>query len=266
MKKNKKILTMIPPGDGFGVQYSAYMAAIAYCRFHNYTYRHTPMEFVSVSLDDPTDKSSISSLEDFMGFRSDTDDDVNRLVDINRVEKRFFEALHGQDECYFTESVRDELRKMYYTQQKPKDCIYDIAIHIRRGDILDPSLHKTQETKEYASKRIIHINHYKELISCIKKENKNLTICIYSEGSIEDFLELQQDNVHFSLNTDLLVTFHEMVTAKTLIVAPSALSRIAGILSPNEVVVFPAKFEINPCCCGWKTTKEKYGFTLDDKS
>jgi hypothetical protein len=287
MKNNnqRKILTTVGKRDGFGSQYSAKISGLAYCRYHNYIYRHTPFK-------SPGRKAlywfDVDEANKFIGFKSDQEDDSGREVDFiersmfeplgkgpdyffarlfepirqgpNCFLKRLFEPLWQGPNRFFTKEVLGEIRSMYYSTPKPHKCKYDVAIHIRLGDLLKPDHeYKREAARVYAKKRIIPPGRYKKLISLIKQKKPESTICIYSQGSLEDFKELQQENVYFSLDTDLMTTFHELVTAPRLVVAPSSLSRVAGIISEGKVLVFPHKFEINPHGLGWKSIHDEYG-------
>tara|TARA_B100000959_G_scaffold193190_1_gene202005 strand:+ start:462 stop:2246 length:1785 start_codon:yes stop_codon:yes gene_type:complete len=254
-RNQRKILTTTGRMDGFGSQYSAIISGLAYCRYHDYIYRHTPFR-------SPRRKAAYWFDADegnkFVGFKSDQDDDSGREVDI--IEKDVYEPFRQDYHCFFTMEVLREIRSMYYSTPKPHKCKYDVAIHIRLGDLLLPDHEwKSESARFYAKKRIISLGRYKKLISLIKQKNPEFTICIYSQGPLEDFKELQQENVYFSLDTDLMTTFHEFVTAPRLVVAPSTLSRVAAIISEGKVLVFPHEFWMNPSCLGWKSIRDEYG-------
>ena len=58
---SKTNYTITGKKDGFGAQYQAIMSGIAYCKFKNYNYIHTPFKKIG-------HKGSIKSLNNFIGI------------------------------------------------------------------------------------------------------------------------------------------------------------------------------------------------------
>ena len=73
----------------------------------------------------------------------------------------------------------------------------------------------------------------------LKEKYPSFSICIYSEGDLNDFKNLDGPNISFKLNTCLQETFHHFVTAKILVTAKSNLSYSAAILSKNTIYCIP---------------------------
>lgn len=205
--------------DGFGAQYWANMTCIAHCRNNNFIYRHSP--YIRIAHYRIERQLNVKELNDFTGLKSDEDDDLTREIDDKRAW--IFPWARDNDK-WFTPEVCKEIRDMYYSTPKPDDIIKcDVAIHIRRGDVKE------------GSGRFIPISHYKQVIEKFKRVNPDFKIVIFSEGELEDFRELFQDNVDFHLNEEIKMTFHSMVMAPHLVLGKSCYSLCAAILSTNQI-------------------------------
>ncbi len=112
--------------------------------------------------------------------------------------------------------------KYYYdSTPKPKVQEYDIAIHIRRGDIPPVGRYSGHYTTN---------DKYLTLIKFFQKEYPGRSICIYSQGELQDFSELQLPGVSFSLDGPIIDAFHGMVRAKMLVSAISTFSYVTDLL------------------------------------
>ena len=141
--------------------------------------------------------------------------------------------------------IRRELRTLYNSVPSPeKPCPYDIAIHIRMGDISMHSKGSRINTKRY----IPLVPFYGSLLKLIltKKKCRSLTVGIYSEGTRSIFaaldpylLGLENERVFFELDTSPRTTFHHFVTAPALVMATSSFSQTPGLLRTmvNDVTV-----------------------------
>lgn len=202
--------------DGFGSQYQALMSGLAYTRHNKCLYHHTPFDTIA-------HEQNAKDLDKFTGFKSDSDSSDNvTQIDPSELHKINYAPDPSK---YYTKDVVEEIRSMYYSTPKPDNCPYDVAIHIRRGDV---SLNNYSD-------RYTKDEYYLKLIKYLRNKNKNLTFCVYSEGKPNDFKIYTENNVNLRLNYDLQKTFHEMVTAKILIMAKSSLSYSAAILNENTV-------------------------------
>ena len=109
----------------------------------------------------------------------------------------------------------------------------DITIHIRRGDVnLENQNTKTRYTPN---------DYYIKIIRYLKKIYPNYNITIFSEGSINDFYDLQNLNVTFKLNYDLKKTFHSLVRAIVLVTSISCLYFCAAVLNKNIIYIISNK-------------------------
>jgi len=74
---------------------------------------------------------------------------------------------------WMTPSVRAELLSLYRSTPKPDDCPYDVAIHIRRGDVIDTANMEARWIDDWV---------YAALISDWLYHCPDASIAIYSEG------------------------------------------------------------------------------------
>jgi hypothetical protein len=231
MSTKKRIVTAMGYNDGFGAQYHAKMTAVAYAMFKNYIYRHVPMKSVAhhsgLMLDDRSEIASI--MDKFTGLKSDIDDNLE--YPINDSPRFIPEVTFARKpDIYYTKLVRNHLRGLYYSTEKPTPNIYDVAIHIRRGDVTQSPLKNPRYTPN---------SFYIKLIHKLKKINPNYTIGIYSEGQLSDFEELHGENIDFNLNGDIRNAFHDLVNSKILVISKSSFSFCAGILSTGNIYSIP---------------------------
>jgi len=212
---SKTNYTITGKNDGFGAQYQAIMSGIAYCRFKNYNYIHTPFKEIQHNGD-------IKSLNNFIGIPNlHSENDMN--IDIT---KRYSKEVHlsNNPSIFYTNDTIALLRNYYYTTSKPVIEKVDIAIHIRRGDV------NMNTPKRYTSN-----SYYNKIIKFLNYKYPTYNIVIFSEGNIEDFNELNGNNILFNLNKSIEETFHSFVSAKILVTAKSSFSYSAAILNTNEI-------------------------------
>jgi hypothetical protein len=208
-------LTIKGKTDGFGAQYQAILSGIAYCKYKNYTYIHTPFAKMEHNTD-------IIKANEFIGIKTNS-----KPSNISIKEKHYIEKVHlsATPSIYYTDKVLEYIRKRYYSTEKPSIDEIDIAIHIRRGDV----------SKDENKERFIQNSIYVEIINKLKEKHPIYNITVFSEGKYEDFKELGLEEGCFRLNMDIFKTFHCLVSAKILITCISSFSYCAGIINNNTV-------------------------------
>jgi hypothetical protein len=222
-------------GDGFGVQYYAAMTGLAYARHKNQAYRHLSFSYMdwpwltSAELMARENRFLTPGqiwavkMNKFTGLRSDKL--PKNLIKYNNSPIIKEVQQSSRPEKYFTQSVREELRTLYFHAAKPLDCKYDVAINIRRNDI----------TREAYPHRYVPLDQYRDLIKKFKSKNPDYTFCIYSDGTEEQLEGLRGGNTFFSLGEDPREQFHEMVTAPNLVLCRSYFCYTAAILSRGNI-------------------------------
>ncbi|GKY94686.1 hypothetical protein MPSEU_000434100 [Mayamaea pseudoterrestris] len=148
--------------------------------------------------------------------------------------------MHNEGcDAYFPPEFRKYMRDSFL-RDKPgpsffaKDA-YNIAMHVRRGDILDPA-------------RWIHQPVYAALARRICKEHANAMVHVFSSGPNRDgnwsVLEEVSDvctNVSFHLNDHEIDAWVHMVSADALIMSKSSFSAIPALICQGDVY-FPRDY------------------------
>jgi hypothetical protein len=208
--------------DGFGAQYHAMMSGIALCENKKYVYIHTPFKQMEHGV-------NIEKLNEFIGIKGETAPCT--------IKEEWSREVHDSltPSIYYTDKVIKIIRDAYYSTPKPKiSAGIDIAIHIRRGDV---SNRKNAE-------RFTSNTEYAQIIRSLKLLYPSYNILIFSEGDVADFADLNLDSSYFRLNTDVMETFHSLVSAKVLVIAKSSFSYAAAILNKN--IIYYADFWHKP--------------------
>ena len=247
--------------DGFGCQYNAVMSGLAFClnstRWRcQYRYVHTP--FVSVS-HGWRDEKKVAELNEFIGIPD------NRLGKKIHVPKRSEDKVFNDPNAFYSNEVLDTIRNYYWSTPKPMPADHEIIVHVRRGDVAP------DRGGDRARRFIPNVWYNTHVPDIIRRYPDHYRIAIHSEGSEKDFVsiidgwpddfiqrttfKIAQDDVaeqKFSLTK----TFHEMVTAKVLLMSKSGLAYSSAVLNENDVffVRSPAKGQKIPLN-HWKRTK-----------
>jgi len=227
--KEKTYYTIRGKMDGFGAQYQAIMSGIAYCKYANYSYIHSPIIYLEhLENDDKT----LSDMNQFIGIpMSDSHPPSTTTTKI--VEESYSELVHFSDhpDQFYTTDVRNQLKKYYYSTWKPTIKINDIAIHIRRGDVGN-----TQNKDRYTDNII-----YRQILKQLITQYPSYSITIHSQGDIHDFKDLINNDIpmQFHLNKDIKTTFHSLVTAKVLVMSKSSFSYAAALLNDGDIYYMP---------------------------
>ena len=182
--------------------------------------------------------------------------DGNSKEDLQQIQG-MIDQYRGQKVVFFLEldqfyeaqcGVMKHIKEKFYKAQKRKedvlryqpDCL-NIAVHIRRGDIVigqttkDPGLTKRWLPTEYSA------NLLKALVNVIPKE-RAYRIYLFSQGTKEDFPELEEiPNIEYCLDMPARESFLHMVMADILITSKSSFSYKPALLS-NGIKICPKHF------------------------
>ncbi|MFQ9563561.1 MAG: alpha-1,2-fucosyltransferase [Faecalibacillus intestinalis] len=155
--------------------------------------------------------------------------------------------LAEQDQFYHNQyQIMNELKEKFYTSpaRKLDKLIYNenqfnIAIHIRRGDIIQkPYENNPNLTIRYQSNDYF-INALDTALTYLK-DKKNIKIYLFSQGKREDYPEFSKyENLDFCLDMDSQDSFLHMVYADALITSKSSFSYKPALL--NKGIKFCAK-------------------------
>ncbi len=124
-------------------------------------------------------------------------------------------------------SVAPMLRDSYYRNKvRGQNERRVVAVHIRRGDVS-----ATQSVKTHFTPNPPIAATLQRVVALLQERGEKPVIRIFSQGVPEDFKEFAAFGAEFHLNEPAMWTFHQLVEADVLIMARSAFSFVAGLLS-----------------------------------
>jgi len=228
-----KYYTSIKSKDGFGSQYQKIIQTYIYCKLHSLNFAYTPLEFIEHNYDN--DQNYINKIEELINLKSKLQNIDNSMI----VEELDF----GSIVMKFTEANIDLCNENNH-MQFIKDCFWEnkernhfknnkmnIAVHIRRPNSHDTRIEGANIPNSY----------YLNIMNEIREKYKDppLQFHIYSQGVIENFKELEKEDVEFHLDEEITQTFVGLVAADILVLSPSSFSYVAGLLSDGIVYYKP---------------------------
>lgn len=256
--KNKKIryeqqyMTAVPnQGAGVGHQLANWNAGVWFAKYFCLSFAHTPLSPKwenCLGLGEIWD--SVKILTHNHGykkvklpyFNEDSVKSVNLIKEIisSYAGNKIIFVLE-QDQFYKDQiGVIEEFRKSFYGSSKRKnDSIsyskkdFNIAIHIRRGDITRNSNNYSE--KENLKMRWQDSNYFIKLIAWSLDYFKNkdkVMLHLFSQGINDEFKEFEKfNNIKFHININETETFINMVYADVLITSKSSFSYKPALLS-----------------------------------
>lgn len=162
------------------------------------------------------------------------------IIDSYGNQKVLFVA--EQDQRYNDQyGIADDLRRCFYRARSRESDVdifdhsfYNVAVHIRRGDIVigqtnqDPNLTMRWSSNQY------YVNVLKNALSKVIKTDKQIHIYLFSQGCECDFqIFLQFENLHFCLDIEPQQTFLCFINADLLITSKSSFSYKPALISDN---------------------------------
>jgi len=238
--------------DGIGAQVQAVFSAMLFAQEFGMIYAHTPFGKIV-----GTDGSS-EEWDYFFGLGegeiSTNDLHVESLHVVHVANPLFIRfkdnTLYIVEHCHsFVDSgcnselystLLDRFVEKYQSSSKKKyKSFYDdgklnIAIHARRGDVYKKGTH---------SERYTDNSYYRILLKKIQRIIDYLgiesSIHLYSQGSIEDFKELEEFPIYYHLDECVFTTFNNLVSSDVIVTSKSTFSYCAALLSKSIVIYEP---------------------------
>jgi hypothetical protein len=218
-------------GDGFGSQFQTIICTILYAYRHDYTYLFNP----------------IYKMEHNYANHPDFCNDMNEYMNLTHKYQllKNTEEAHkcGSDikytidhdiDGYVTNEALMHIKECFW-QNKDRNVFgnsrLNVVVHVRRPNSHDNRVMGTNTPDEY----------YLNLIQKIRNEyrDRNPLFHIHSQGNLESFEVYRNTDTIIKLDTDLRVSFTEMVAADILIMSASSFSYIAGYLCEGIVYYMP---------------------------
>jgi hypothetical protein len=270
LSNNTRYLTGIPnPYAGIGHQLCNWNTAFIFASKYNLKFVHYPF----------TSKLKKSDWDKFLGFGEgelqydeiiknkllkivklpriwwNTDDKigqdiVNKIINCTYLGSNILFHLDSDQSVYDYTVVQKEMRTKYWNTRNKNPINYEfkqdrlnIAVHIRRGDIL-----KLNKNEKNFQERWLDNKYFINIINAIKNllPEANIDIHIFSQGNSSDFKEFEKiDNVVYHLDEDEYQTFHSMIVADILLLSPSSFSYFTGLISKGlKIAKYPWLHEI----------------------
>ena len=240
--------------DGVGSQAMTAVAAMVFARTVGCRFLHSPLRTVSHAIGDKG--AWARRWEEFLnlgdGERPVPPDAM--LVDVQRIlaESQSFRAkpivIHapvftlpsGTDMAAeltrHYASLRPALQERYRQAGKAGMPLHRkpgggmmVAVHVRRGDVT------RRQIGRYVSDDAV-LEKIRRLRRAADDLRQPLDLHVYSEGSPEMFGEFAAAGCQLHLSVDPFETFHNLVSADVLVMAPSSFSRLAALLSAGIVI------------------------------
>lgn len=247
------------PGAGIGHQMANWIAGYWFAKLFEINFAHIP--FSSEKWEDflgfYQNEKSVSELKRegyklvrIQKFDEDNAQEVLRIQDIiNAYNGKKAIFLAEQDQFYHNQYgvCKDIQEKFYSAPCRKKDkLIYDtnnfnIAIHIRRGDIVqDLNKHKKNTIMRFQDNEYF-INALQFALKYLE-DKKNIHIYLFSQGDEREFVEFKNfQNVHFCQDMCAQDSFLHMVYADALITSKSSFSYKPALLN-RGIKFVPANF------------------------
>jgi len=229
---SKYITNPLCPQDGLGEAFKFIIYTMILAEYEGSNFAYTPFENMSHNYDN--DPQYVSSKELLINLKANI---IPNTPELKATTPTIFYLLtfveRNLNFCVNSNALK--LIKQCFNSRKPQKISTNktnIAVHIRRQNKDDRI-----KTPEYVPKKV-----YIEIITNLKRIYPNGHFHIHSQGNIDDFREYKEfSDLTLHLNEPVEKTFTDMVQSDILVIAPSALSYIAGWLSEGKI------YYINHC-------------------
>ncbi len=247
------------PGAGIGHQMANWIAGYWFAGVFNLKFAHIPFssEKWDVFLGFGEGEVCVSDLVK-QGFKkvllplfnenNENEIDLIQKIIASYAGKRIV-FITEQDQSYMNQyGEMDELKRKFYTAKARENekLIYskdnfNIAIHVRRGDITIGQLNKNPNLLMRWQDNDYFVNVLTNVLKTIKIE-KPIVIYLFSQGKKSDFHEFENfPNIVYCLDIDAMQSFLHLVYADLLITSKSSFSYKPALLS-NGIKVCPKNF------------------------
>lgn len=230
--------TLYPRSDGFCAQFQSIIHLIYYAAINNGEYIHTPISAMEHNY--ANDKSYIRNIETLMNIKlfrklDDICDKTNILVLQSGIARTLFDidvdkSMSHESMILYKKTFLEHITNNY-ASYKHNSNMFNISIHIRRGDVGYNRNSERYNPNEY----------YLNIIGTLRQRyrDKNIHFHIYSEGNVESFDCFKHEDTIFHINEDVIATFIGLVDSNILVQSKSSFSYVAGLLSNGIVYHTP---------------------------
>lgn len=246
------------PGAGIGHQMANWIAGRWYAQLFNLNFAHLPFSSAhwekflgfgigEITVEELKRKGYKTRKLPLFDERSESEINLNRKIIQSYTGKKVV-FIAEQDQGYQAQyKMMDLLKKKFNSAstQREEQLTYqkqhfNIAIHVRRGDIMvnterNPNLLMRYQSNHYFDKVL-------RQITANLQTNKPIHIYLFSQGKAEDYPEFDSfENLHWCMNMPAQDSFLHMVYADLLITSKSSFSYKPALLN-NGIKVCPENF------------------------
>lgn len=221
--------------DGFGAQLQTILLTLFYCEKEKKVFLYNSIKSIEHNYDnDPTFIDKVNQFinlsnfyEDYSTFKPKHKVKILSPGDIlSTVQSNINNYINKETTKKYKEIFWNNKNKNFFNNNK-----FNIAIHIRRPNPHDNRIEGARTPFEY----------YLNIIKNIKEIycNHDLEFHIYSQGNINDFESLKNNDIVFHINEDQFTTFTGLVAANILVTSASSFSYTAALITDGIVYYLP---------------------------
>lgn len=260
---NDKYISARPnPGAGIGHQISNWISGYNLAKIWNIKYAYFPFSsvktpFVANEWDEMLGFSSDEVGVDYLtniGYKKillpmfdEKNDDEVKLIKriISSYSKKVIFILE-QDQKILNDTLSMDILKAKYWKKNKSSVLYsdnniNVAIHIRRGDIVQTGKKKNDNLTMRWLDDMYYINLVDDLMNVLK--DYNFKLFLFSQGEKSDFRQfLKYKNIKFCLDVSDIDTFISLTNADILIMSRSGFSYQAAKLNCKGILIYPYDF------------------------
>lgn len=244
-------------GAGIGHQMANWIAGYWFAKNFELKFAHIPFStdlwesFLNFGENEVSVEQLISDGYSIRRLPLFEENDIEQLTLIKRIiasyERKKIVFVAEQDQFYRDQyGIMDTIKSKFFSlhDRKETSLLYDydnynIAIHIRRGDIM------TDPTNLNLTMRFLANGYYEKVLANVLKRietEKPIHIWLFSQGIREDYREFEKfPNLHWCLDMNPQDSFLHMVFADLLITSKSSFSYKSALIS-NGIKVCPKEF------------------------
>ena len=256
-------------GAGIGHQIANWLAGYWFAKFFKLKFAHIPFskdcwdEFLGFGNNEITVQELVKKRYKKILIPLFDEDKITEIECIISIMKSYSGKkvifICEQDQFYRDQFnlIENVQQKFYNSNSRKNDNLiykkefFNIALHVRRGDILIAQKSKNKNLEMRWQSNEYFINLLSNVFQIIKTQKK-IAIYLFSQGSEEDFIKFSGfENIHLCLNQDEKNSFLHMVYADLLITSKSSFSYKPALLNKG-IKISPSDFWHGyPKCENW---------------
>jgi hypothetical protein len=231
--------------DGFGAQFQSLLWSLLFAELTNKEFMYTDIQNIDLitthgNIKDTEHENTLDEVIDYMAIKQNYPQNTSNNAEILSIPNIISFIEKNIDSVIKNEHFL-KYQSLFLKNKKSRfDSIHThVAVHIRRlgnfeheNNRFRPLTHDTPNSYYFNIMNLIRSKH----------KNKNLRFHIYSQGSLDNFKDLQSNDTIFHLNEKVLDTFTDLLFADILITSVSSFSYMAAILSKNNQEVHYLQF------------------------